>query len=79
MFPVSLSNLIVAYLFMALALVAVLWLVGERRRRRKEKALLANTVLCRICGEIFEDEAEEELVDCPACGAKNERERIREI
>ena len=34
MFPVSLSNLIVAYLIAALALVAILWLVAERVRRR---------------------------------------------
>ena len=79
MFPVSLSNLIVAYLITALALVAVLWLVADRGRRRRERKHLEHTVLCRICGEIFEDEGEDEIVTCPSCAAKNERERIREI
>ena len=79
MFQVSLTNLIVVSLVAVLAVVSVLWLAGERGRRRRERERLKHTVLCRICGEVFEDEGGEAIVSCPSCGARNERERIREI
>lgn len=79
MFKITLGNLIVVALLALLGSLAVLWVVSDWLRRRRERRLLRHTVLCRICGNQFEEPSGTELPACPACGALNEREPVREI
>jgi hypothetical protein len=79
MIKITLVNLIVAALVAVLAGLGVLWVSSDWLRRRRERRLLRFSVLCRICGHLFEDTSAIELPCCPACGARNERSPVREI
>jgi hypothetical protein len=79
MFKITLGNLIVAALVAVLASLGVLWVWSDWLRRRRERRLLRFSVLCRICGQLFEDKSAVDLPSCPACGARNERAPVREI
>jgi rubrerythrin len=40
---------------------------------------LANRVICRLCLHPFEDTSHVSTVDCPVCGAVNEKGRSRRL
>jgi hypothetical protein len=46
---------------------------------RAERRSLANRVICRLCLHAFEDRSHVATVDCPMCGAVNEKGRSRQL
>ena len=46
---------------------------------RAERRSLAGRVICRLCLHAFEDEGHVHLVNCPVCGAVNEKGRSRRL
>ncbi len=79
MFKISLDGLIVLYLAGILTVVFLSMAYAEWRRRQRERRARRNYVICVICDHVFEDDTGEELVECPRCGALNERTKILEI
>jgi hypothetical protein len=79
MFPTTFSTLLTHYIWLLLAGVGLIWLIGEWRRLRRWHRERRFDVLCRLCGEVFRDESSEHFVTCPFCEARNERRRPREI
>ncbi|MCB1236163.1 MAG: hypothetical protein KDM91_13925 [Verrucomicrobiae bacterium] len=79
MIRVSLDSLIVVYLTLLLGILFLVWvgveLVSSRRQRRRRR----DFVICGICDHIYEDRTERKLLNCPRCGALNERSAVREI
>jgi len=74
MLHTSLTTLILIYVSGALAAVIVVWVWSEMRRTRQQRRARENEFLCRICGEIFEEKSEAEIIHCPRCEAANERD-----
>lgn len=79
MFRVSLDGIIVVYVIIILCSVFFSWFAAEIFRRGKENQRRKHFVICSICENVYEDRSEEELTECPVCGAANEREKIVEI
>ncbi|MGI8603799.1 MAG: hypothetical protein ACR2OZ_12495 [Verrucomicrobiales bacterium] len=79
MFETTFSDLLSHYVWALLALVGLIWLVGEWRRLRCWRRERRGEVACRLCGGTFRDLTDERLVVCPSCQALNERRRPREI
>lgn len=79
MFRVTLDSLIVVYLVILLGSLFLVWVAAEIFQRGREKRRRKNFVICNICEHVFEDDTGKDLVGCPACGALNERENVREI
>jgi len=61
------------------ALVPVLAVISRTLHGRVEKQALANRVVCRLCLHAFEDTSHARIVDCPVCGATNEKGRSRRL
>jgi len=76
---VSLAALVAIYLFLSLATIFLLWIVGEWGRRRRERRGLRYRLRCVICALEFEDRTTALLPRCPRCGSLNERYRLEQI
>lgn len=63
----------------AFILVPVIALISRYLHNRVEKRSLANRVICRLCLHAFEDTSHVTTVDCPVCGAVNEKGRSRRL
>ena len=79
MIRVTLTQIIVIYLCLILATVLAIWWGLDFRRKRREKQLRRHTVICSICGTIYEDKSDHALSKCPECESMNERTRIRDF
>ncbi len=66
-------------LLAAAALVLCIAVVSRTLHRRAERRSLANRVICRLCLYVFEDTSHVGAVDCPMCGAANEKGRSRRL
>jgi hypothetical protein len=55
------------------ALVPLFSAISRMLHTRAENRALANRVICRLCLHAFEDTSHAGMVDCPACGAMNEK------
>ena len=73
MIRVPLTVIVFLYLFAFLAVVFAVWLLDERRRRRRVRRALQFRLRCAICGFEFEDHGTAPLPSCPRCGRLNER------
>src|SRR5215472_2320970 len=76
---VSLAALVAIYLLVFLAIVFLLWIVGEWNRRRRERRALEYRLRCVICAFEFEDRTDALLPRCPRCGSLNERFKMEQI
>jgi len=76
---VGLTALVSIYLFLSLATIFLLWIVGEWGRRRRERRALRYRLRCVICALEFEDRTAALLPRCPRCGSLNERYRLEQI
>ena len=63
----------------SLALMLFLAVGSRALHERVEKRSLANRVICRLCLHAFEDTSHVSTVDCPVCGATNEKGRSRRL
>jgi hypothetical protein len=79
MIRVSLTALVTIYLFLSLATILLLWIIGEWGRRRRERRALRYRLRCMICAFEFEDRTAVLLPRCPRCGSLNERYRLEQI
>jgi hypothetical protein len=60
-------------------LVLLFTIISRTLHARAEARSLASRVICRLCLHAFEDHGHGKLVDCPHCGATNERGRGRRL
>jgi hypothetical protein len=63
----------------AFVIVPIIATVSRLLHNRVEKRSLANRVICRLCLHAFEDTSHVKTVDCPLCGAVNEKGRSRRL
>jgi hypothetical protein len=75
----TLSNFVLLVLVGSFVMVPVLAVVSRSFHQRKERRSLANRVICRLCLHAFEDTSHVHTVDCPVCGAVNEKGRSRRL
>ena len=79
MFRVTLDGMIAVFLAVILCSVFFAWIVAEIFQKGRENRRKKHFVICGICDQVFEDPSENELAECPRCGAMNERGRVMEI
>ena len=66
MIRVPLTVIVFLYLFVFLAVVFAVWLLDERRRRRRVRRALQFRLRCAICGFEFEDRSHRFAAELPA-------------
>jgi rRNA maturation endonuclease Nob1 len=59
----------------SLAAVAAAVLISRWSNANAERRGVRHRVVCRICRHVFEERGRERRVECPECGALNERGR----
>ena len=79
MIRVSLTQIIVVYLLIILAILFAIWMGTDYLRKRREKNARKHKIICTICGVMYEDKTENPLPKCPHCGSVNERTPIQDI
>lgn len=79
MIELTLTELVVSVLGISMGLIVFFTWVSRWTTRRRERVALRQRVICRLCLHVFEDHGSAKLVDCPACGSKNERGRNRRL
>jgi rubrerythrin len=75
----SLADFVLYVVLGSFVLVAAFAVASRTRYARVEKQALANRVICRLCLHAFEDTSHARTVDCPVCGANNEKGRSRRL
>lgn len=75
----TLADFVLFVLVGTFALVPVLALISRFLHARVEQRALANRVVCRLCLHAFEDTSHVNTVNCPICGATNEKGRSRRL
>lgn len=75
----TLAEFVLYALLSAAALVLVCTFVSRTLHGRAERRSLANRVICRLCLYAFEDTSHVGTVNCPMCGAVNEKGRSRRL
>ncbi len=75
----TLADLVLYLVLGSCALVAAFTMASRIRYARVEKQALVNRVICRLCLHAFEDSSHARTVDCPVCGANNEKGRSRTL
>ena len=75
----TLADFVLAVVFGACGLVALGTLISGTVRARAENRSLAHRVVCRLCLHAFEDTSHPGVVNCPVCGAANEKGRSRRL
>lgn len=68
----TLTELAVLAVSLPLVLIFFATVIARTSRARAETRAVARRVICRLCLHAFEV-PERGLVDCPCCGARNER------
>jgi len=79
MIELTLTELVVGVLGISMGLIAFFTWLSRGDARRRERIALRQRVICRLCLHVFEDHGTSKLVDCPACGSKNERGRDQRL
>jgi hypothetical protein len=75
----TLADFVFYVLMGSFGLVVLFTVVSRTLNARAESRSLANRVICRLCLHAFEDTSHVETVDCPSCGAANEKGRSRRL
>ena len=75
----TLTQWVVGVLSLSMGLVLLFWWIGRSRTRAAERVSLRRRVVCRLCLHAFEVSGGPDPVDCPICGARNERGRPRRL
>ena len=75
----TLANFVLLVLLGSFALMLFFALVSRSLHARSDRRSLANRVICRLCLHAFEDTSHVGTVDCPVCGAANEKGRSRRL
>lgn len=75
----TITEFVLCALLGAALLVLVSTVVSRTLHARAERRSLANRVICRLCLYAFEDTSHIGTVNCPICGAANEKGRSRRL
>ena len=75
----TLTNFVLFVLLGSFGLMLFFAVVSRWLHARTERRSLANRVICRLCLHAFEDTSHVGTVDCPVCGAANEKGRSRRL
>lgn len=75
----TLPDFVFGVLLGAFFLVLVCATVSRALHQRVERCSLANRVICRLCLHAFEESSHVATIDCPICGATNEKGRSRRL
>lgn len=75
----TLADFVLFVVLGSFALVPIFAVISRTLHNRVEKRALANRVICRLCLHAFEDNSHGRTVDCPVCGATNEKGRSRQL
>jgi hypothetical protein len=75
----TLADFVVYVLMGSCALVLLCTLVSRTLHARAESRSLAHRVICRLCLYAYEDRGHARIVQCPQCGAANEKGRSRRL
>lgn len=79
MIELSLTELAVWAIGIAMAAVVVLEWSSRSSARSSERESVRRRVTCRLCLLVMEDEKREPVFRCPHCGAENERDRGKNL
>lgn len=69
----TLSELVLMILAGSVLLVTVFALISRMWRVAGQARAASRRVVCRLCLHAFEVDGEDALMDCPKCGARNDR------
>lgn len=75
----SLTDFVLISLLAAGVLVVIFTLISRAYNAYSENQALTRRVICRLCLYAFEDDGRDKIVDCPHCGAANEKGRNRHL
>ncbi len=75
----SLADFIFYIVVACFVMVPIFTVVSRTLHARVERRSLANRVICRLCLYAFEDTSHVGTVNCPVCGALNEKGRSRRL
>ncbi len=79
MIQIQLEYLAIVYLLALLAFIGLLWMVYERRRRRRDFKLREGVVCCSTCNQVFQTYDSSGLVTCPYCKSLNEKKSFEHL
>ncbi|MBC8128406.1 MAG: hypothetical protein H8M99_14790 [Gloeobacteraceae cyanobacterium ES-bin-144] len=75
----TLAEFVLMVVFGSSAMVVAFTIISRTLHARSESRSLAHRVICRLCLHAYEDRSHVKVLDCPACGAKNEKGRSRRL
>lgn len=75
----TLAEFVLGVLLGSCLLVVAFAVISRTLHHRAENRSLANRVICRLCLHAFEDTSHVHAVNCPVCGAANEKGRSRRL
>jgi hypothetical protein len=75
----TLADFVLFVVFGSSFLVLLFTMISRSLHARSEARSLADRVICRLCLHAFEDHGHGKIVNCPQCGAANERGRGRRL
>lgn len=79
MITTTLTNLILYNLCGLLLLLCVMWLWRSTRRRWREHRRRRHSVVCVVCGRLFENATREQAVECPGCHRLVPRQEVLDL
>ena len=75
----TIADFVLFAVFGSCALVVAFTVISRTLHVRSESRALSHRVICRLCLLAFEDSGHGKIVDCPRCGAANEKGRSRRL
>lgn len=75
----TLTELVLALVAGSMLMVLAFMAVSKFTRVGLEARSAARRVICRLCLHAFENPEKKPLVNCPHCGAANEKGRSRKL
>ena len=75
----TLSEFVVAVLLVVMGMVLLFAFISRSYRLRVRARNTSRVVVCRLCLHAFQTEDGGTVVECPKCGAANEKGRSRRL
>lgn len=75
MLSLSLSELVTLYFIVVLTPIVAWWAMAGRRQNARWRREARWRIVCRACGQAYQDDSPADLPNCPYCGRTNERSR----
>jgi hypothetical protein len=75
----TLADFVLIVIFGSAFLVLVFTMFSRTLHARREARSLKDRVICRLCLHAFEDHAQAKIVNCPRCGAANQKGSNRQL